>query len=205
MSTVEGYRQSKGDRASIVAFIVAGVVLAGWSIVQAVRTIVEAAANRDVRVLADFAGTTAQAPIGPGGAIREVELATAYVTAPQLPVASFVALILREILAAATVVGVIVCLVWLAVNVLRGRIFSRGNTALVAIASIYGLVAWAGIALLNTMVANGAIARISDRDFDNPVMSIPLQPLLLLAFAAAIVATAFTVGDRMRRDTEGLV
>jgi len=205
MSTVEGYRQSKGDRASIVAFIVAGVVLAGWSIVQAVRTIVEAASDRDVRVLADFVGTTAQAPIGPGGSMREVELATAYVTAPQLPVASFVALILREILTAATVVGVIVCLVWLAINVLRGRIFSRANTALVAIASIYGLLAWAGIALLNTMVANGAIARISDRDFDNPVMSIPLQPLLLLAFAAAIVATAFTVGDRMRRDTEGLV
>lgn len=205
MSSVEGYRQSKGDRASIVAFIVAGVVLAGWSTVQAVRTIVEAASNRDVRVLADFAGTTAQAPIGPGGAMREVELATAYVTAPQLPAASFVALVLREILTAATVVGVIVCLVWLAINVLRGRIFSRANTALVAIASIYGLVAWAGIALLNTMVANGAIARISDRDFDNPVMSIPLQPLLLLAFAAAIVATAFTVGDRMRRDTEGLV
>ncbi|WP_313545057.1 hypothetical protein [Leifsonia aquatica] len=205
MSTVEGYRQSKGDRASIVSFIVAGVVLAGWSIVQAVRTIVEAASNRDVRVLADFAGTTAQAPIGPGGSMREVELATAYVTAPQLPVASFVALVLREILTAATVVGVIVCLAWLAINVLRGRIFSRANTALVAIASIYGLLAWAGIALLNTMVANGAIARISDRDFDNAVMSIPLQPLLLLAFAAAIVATAFTVGDRMRRDTEGLV
>jgi hypothetical protein len=205
MSIAEGYRQSKGDRASIVAFIVAGVVLAGWSIVQAVRTIAEVASNRDVRVLADFAGTTAQAPIGPDGSMREVELAAAYVTAPQLPAASFVALILREILTAATVVGIIVCLVWLAINVLRGRIFSRANTALVAIASICGLLAWAGIALLNTMVANGAIARISDRDFDNPVMSIPLQPLLLLAFAAAIVATAFTVGDRMRRDTEGLV
>ena len=50
-----------------------------------------------------------------------------------------------------------------------------------------------------------AFARISGREFDNPVMSIPLMPLLLLAFAASIVVTAFTVGDRMRRDTEGLV
>lgn len=205
MTMIEDNRPSKGDRASIAAFIVAGVVLAGWSVVQSVQAIAAAAGNRDVRVLADFAGTTAQAPIGPSGALRDVELSSAYVTAPELPAASFVALILREVLGAATVVGIIVCLVWLAVNVLRGRIFSRTNTALVAAATIGGLLAWAGIALLNTMVSNGAIARISDRGFDNPVMSIPLQPLLLLAFAGSIVATAFTIGDRMRRDTEGLV
>lgn len=205
MSIVQQVRQSRGDRVSIVAFIGAGVLLAGWSVVAAVAAIVEAAGNRDVRVLADFAGTTAQAPIGPGGALREVELASAYVTAPQLPVASFAALIAREVLGAATTVGIIVCLVWLALNVLRGRIFSRTNTTLVAVASIGGLLAWAAIALLDTMVANGAIARISDREFDNPVMSLPLPQVLLFAFAASIVATAFTVGDRMRRDTEGLV
>lgn len=205
MSIVQELRPSTGDRASIVAFIAAGVVLAVWSVVAAVTAIAGALGNRDVRVLADFAGTTAHAPIGPGGALREVELASAYVTAPELPVASFAALVAREALGALTTVGILVCLVWLAINVLRGRIFSRTNTTLVAIASIGGLLAWAAIALLDTMVANGAIARISDRDFDNPVMSIPLQPLLLLAFAASIVATAFTVGDRMRRDTEGLV
>ncbi|GIT79771.1 hypothetical protein LLS1_14400 [Leifsonia sp. LS1] len=205
MSTVQDIRTSRGDRVSIVAFIAAGVLLAAWSVIAAAVAIAEAAGNRDVRVLADFAGTPAQAPIGPGGAAREVELVTAYVTAPQLPAASFAALILREALGAGVVVAIVVCLVWLALNVLRGRIFSRTNTTLVATATIGGLIAWAAIALLNTMVANGAIARISDRDFDNPVMSLPLQPLLLLAFAASIVVTAFTVGDRMRRDTEGLV
>jgi len=205
MSTIQQTRPSTGDRVSIVAFIAAGVILAGWSVVQAVTAILNAAGNRDIRVLAAFHGTVAQAPIGPDGAMQEVELATAYVTAPHLPAASFGALILRETFGALTVVGVVVCLVWLATNVLRGRIFCRTNTVLVATASIGGMVAWAAGGLLDTMVANGAIARISDRSFDNPVMSIPLQPLLLLAFAAAIVATAFTMGDRLRRDTEGLV
>lgn len=205
MGTVEGYRQSKGDRVSIVLFIVAGVLLAGWAVVRAAATIVQAADNRDVRVPAEFVGTIGQAPIGPGGAMRAVELSSGYVTAPELPAASYVALILREALGALTVAGIVVCLVWLAVNVLRGRIFSRTNTVLVSVATIGGLVAWAGTALLSTMVANGAIARISDREFDNAVMSLPLEALLLLAFAAAIVATAFTVGDRMRRDTDGLV
>jgi hypothetical protein len=205
MSTVPDIRASRGDRTSIVLFIAAGLLLAGWSVVQAVTAIVQAAGNHDVRVLTAFAGTTGQAPIGPGGAMREVELASAYVTAPHLPAASFVALVAREALGAVTVVGIVGCLVWLAINVLRGRIFSRTNTTLVAVATVGGLLAWAACALLDTMVANGAIARISDREFDNPVMSIPLQAVLLLAFAAAIVATAFTVGDRMRRDTEGLV
>ena len=205
MTTTLDTRTSRGDRLSILLFIVAGVLLAGWSVIQSVATIASAASNRDVRVLADFSGTVAQAPIGPGGALREVELASAYVTAPQLPVASLWALLARELLVADAVVGIVARLVWLAVNVLRGRIFSRTNTTLVAVASLGGILAWAATALFDTMVANGAIAVISDRGFDNPVMSIPLMPLLLAGFAAAIVATAFTVGDRMRRDTEGLV
>lgn len=205
MSAVEGYRQSKGDRASIVVFIAAGVVLAGLAVVRAVANILQAVGNHDVRVAAQFADTVVQAPIGPGGAMRAVELSSGYVTAPELPAASFAALVMREALGAVAVAGIVLCLVWLAINVLRGRIFSRTNTTLVSIATIGSLVAWAGGALLSTMVANGAIARISDREFDNAVFSLPVEPLLLLAFAAAIVATAFTVGDRMRRDTEGLV
>ncbi|WP_348788906.1 hypothetical protein [Leifsonia sp. NPDC080035] len=205
MSTTVDTRTSRGDRVAILLFIVAGSLLAGWSVIQSGLAIAAAAGNRDVRVLADFSGTTAHAPIGPGGAMREVELESAYVSAPQLPLASFWALIARELLGSVAVAGIVLCLIWLAVNVLRGRIFSPTNTTLVAVASIGGLVAWAAIALLNTMVANGAIALISDREFDIPVMSIPLQVVLLLAFAAAIVSTAFTVGDRMRRDTEGLV
>ena len=205
MSTIQQTRMSTGDRVSLVAFIAAGIVLAGWSVVQAVTAILDAVGNRDVRVLAAFDGTVALVPIGPGGAMREVELATAFVTAPELPVASFAALILREVLGALTIVAIIACLTWLAVNVLRGRIFCRTNPVLVATASIGGVIAWASLALFETMVANGAIARISDRGFDNPVMSIPVQTLLLVGFASAIVATAFTVGDRLRRDTEGLV
>ncbi|MGN6426369.1 MAG: hypothetical protein ACTHMF_06080 [Leifsonia sp.] len=204
-NTATEFRTSTGDRMSIVAFMAAGILLAGWSVAQSVTTIVQAATNRDVRVLADFSGTIGQAPIGQGGAMRDVELVSAWVTAPQLPLASFGALMARELISSAATVAIVGCLVWLAANVLRGRLFSRTNTTLVAAVSIGGLVTWAAIALLNTMVANGAFARISGREFDNPVMSIPLMPLLLLAFAASIVVTAFTVGDRMRRDTEGLV
>ncbi len=40
---------------------------------------------------------------------------------------------------------------------------------------------------------------------DNLVMTIAPFTLILGAFAIAAVGTAFTVGDRLQRDTEGLV
>ena len=55
------------------------------------------------------------------------------------------------------------------------------------------------------MGANGAFARLSDRTFDNVVLAADLSQMFIVAFIAALAATTFTVGDRLRRDTEGLV
>jgi hypothetical protein len=37
------------------------------------------------------------------------------------------------------------------------------------------------------------------------VMAVDLLPYVLGAFVVAIIATAFSVGERLQRDTEGLV
>lgn len=196
---------SRADTIGIRAFIVAGVGIVAWAVVGAVLRIVDALTSRDVRVLAEFAGTPAEAPIGPGGAPVTVELDRAYLFTDELPGASLVALVVAEVLFAVTVAAVVACLVLLSASTLRGRVFSRRNTRLVGTAGTVGLLGAAAVPFFRNMSANGAFARISDREFDNVVMSVDLMPYVLGAFVVAIIATAFAVGERLQRDTEGLV
>jgi hypothetical protein len=204
-TTTPLYRPSKGDVVSMWAFLAAGAAIAVWAVVSAVLRIIEVLPNRDVQLAADFAGTVAQAPIGPDGAPLPVVLDRAIITAETLPTLSLVALVAEPVAAATTVVVVITCLVLLGWSVTRGVVFSRRNTRLVTTAGFTGLVGYAVVPFFANMAANGAFAEVSDQTFDNVVIAVDLAPFLLLAFIAALAGVVFSIGERMRRDTEGLV
>lgn len=205
ISTIPLRRPTRGDVISLAIFMITGAAIAVWSVVAAVLRIIEVAPNRDVEVFAPFAGTVAQAPIGRDGALVPVALESAVLTAPELPIASVVALVMQPIVGALAVIIVITCLLALSANIIRGRVFGRANTTLVTIAGLVALVGLAGVPFLGNMGANGAFAWISDRTFDNVILSVDPFPFIGLAFVAALASTVFTVGDRIQRDTEGLV
>lgn len=197
---------SRGDTVSLLLFLAAGVGLAVWAVVHSVVTIVDALPNRDVRVAMPFLDTAAQAPLGPDGAAVSVELGSGVVVAPELPLASLWALVIAEVLFAVVVATVVALLLVLTIGILRGQIFSRRNTAIVTTVGAVTLVGLAGVPFFQNMVANGALARISDYGYDRGlVQTIDLPVLLSAAFVAAVAGTVFSVGDRLQRDTEGLV
>ncbi|MEV7873626.1 hypothetical protein [Microbacterium sp. NPDC089188] len=197
---------SRGDTGSFLLFIVAGVAIALWAVIRSVGTIVAAAGNRDVRVPVDFLDAIAQAPIGPDGASVPVELTGAVVTAPSLPLASLWALFLAEGTFAAAVVTVVTLLLILCIGILRGEIFSRRHTRLVVAVGMVSLIAAFAVPFFQNMVANGALAWLSDRTYDRGLtQQIDLPILIVIGFVAGLSSTVFAVGDRLRRDTEGLV
>ncbi|WP_314456040.1 hypothetical protein [uncultured Microbacterium sp.] len=197
---------SRGDTWSFLLFIVAGVAIAAWAVIRSIGNIVAAVGNRDVRVPIEFLDTVAQAPVGPDGAAVPVELTGAVVTAPSLPIASLWALFLGEGLFAATVVTVVVLLLVLCVGILRGHIFSRRHTVLVTSVGVTALVGAFGVPFFHNMVANGALAWLSDRTYDRGLtQQIDLPVLIAIGFVAGLSSTVFAVGDRLQRDTEGLV
>jgi len=182
-----------------------GAGFVGWTIVRAVLRIIEVAGNHDVRVFAHFTGTPAEAPIGPDGSAVTVELETAFLLPQELPVASVVALVLEPIVVVASVtvgVGSLLLLVW---GVLHGRLFSRRHTALVAAATGAALFGLIMAPFLANMGANGAFAWISERTFDNAILTVDFVQWFGIAFLGSIVTTAFSVGDRLQRDTDLLV
>lgn len=196
---------SKGDRVALMALMIAGLALAVGSLIAAVVRIVEVLSGGAIEVFAEFAGTPALAPIGVDGADVPVALDTAVLTVDNLPVASVGAIVIQQVLMAATVVTVVVCLLLLARGVLQDRVFSRANTRLVTVAGMTALLGAAAYPFFGNMAANGAFAALSERTFDNVLMAIDVSALLVLGFVGALASTVFAVGDRLQRETEGLV
>ncbi|KQQ93944.1 hypothetical protein ASF62_07145 [Leifsonia sp. Leaf325] len=205
MSSTEKHVPSRGDRIGLWAFAVAGAAIAVWAVWASVARIIEVLPNRNVSVLAEFAGTEAQAPIGPNGTDATVELDRALITAPSLPVASLASLIIQQIVIAAAVVIVVACLIWLIRNMTTGAVFSRTNTVLVGVAGFTAFAACLVAPFFGNMAANGAFARISDRTFDNVYLAAAPLDIVIIGFIVALAGTVFGVGERVQRDTVGLV
>lgn len=205
MRTAPSYTIKRSDAVGLWIFMVAGAAIALWTGIAAAQRIMEVLPNTDVAVLAQFAGTVASAPIGVDGAPVDVELDRAMLTVPALPVAALWAIIIQQVMVVITVLTVVVALVWLGRNVTRSIVFSRTNTVLVSTAGIVGLVGYAAVPFLGNMAANGAFAVLSERTFNNVIMSVEPFSFLLLAFVAALMSTVFAIGERMQRDTDGLV
>jgi len=197
---------SRGDTVGFVLFLVGGVALAVASVVQAVVDIAAVLPNRDITLLAPFAATEAQAPIGPDGASVTVQLDSASVTVASLQPAALTALIISHVVFAAAMVTVVTLLLALCFGILRGRIFSRRHTALVTAAGIVAIAGMSLVPFFHNMAVNGALARVSDGTYDRAVVgTVDVFALFAVAFVVALAGTVFAVGDRLQRDTEGLV
>lgn len=197
---------SRGDMYSLLLFMLFGAIIAVGAVVQAAMRIGELVRNADVEMLARFVDTTAAAPIGPAGSTAPVQVETAWVTVPSLSADAQGAGIIEQIVFALTVVTIVTCLALVSRSVLRGRIFSRGNTRLVVTAGIVALVGLGVTPALSGVAASSALLEYSDGDFTGTALfQVELFPFIIGAFAFATVATAFTIGARLQRETEGLV
>lgn len=196
---------SKGDRAGIWIFVVVGAALAVWAVIAAVLRIVEVSSGRDVPVFAEFAWTAVDAPIGRDGSAVPVEMMSGWVTVPALSTVGVTVLVLQQVLAALLSVILIGCLVRLSWGVLRDRIFSRRNTVLTSVAGFAALAYLFGVPFLGTMAAGEAFAQLDADRVGYPVNGTDFAAFLFTGFVAALATTVFAVGDRLQRDTKGLV
>jgi len=194
---------SKSDTAAMVLFVVAGAVIAGWTIWHAVTRIVELAIGRDVQVAVEFLGTPAQAQMETGA--LSVQLDSASVTVDSLRLMGAVPGIIGQVAFVVTIAGVVACLILLSRNILRGRVFGKANTRIVMTGGMIGLVGAAASRFFDNMLANAAMAQLTDGPTDTAVMSIEPFTFILAAFALSVIGTVFVVGARLQRETEGLV
>ncbi|GAA2885109.1 DUF2975 domain-containing protein [Microbacterium esteraromaticum] len=194
---------SRGDTISLALFVIAGVGIAAWTAWNVAARIAELAGGGAVQVLVEFLDTTADARIGE--TTLPVELDRGAITVEGLGTMGTVSGILGQLAFGLTVIVVVACLITLSRNILRGRVFSKTNTRIVAIGGGVGLVGAAAAHFFDNMLSNAAMAQAVEGPFDTAVISIEPFTFVLAAFAIAVVGSVFVVGDRLQKDTEGLV
>src|SRR5690606_35119715 len=142
--------------------------------------------------------------IGPGRPGVTVAVETATATASNLPGITLASLVLAEVAIALTVLTVTVLICLLCLNMLRGTMFSRTNSRLVTVSSFAIVVGWGIHALFTTMGVNGTFGTLSDYSYDNVIFTMNWLPFVF-AMTLGALALAFRAGERMQRDTDGLV
>lgn len=200
------YLPSPGDRAGIIIFMIAGIAIIAWSLVATISRIFQLLLGENIQARVSLFGTTVDVPVDGTTTTIPMEIDTAFVTATHLTSAAFGAAVIAATLSFAVITTVVVCLLLLARNSLRGRIFSRNNTRVVVIAGMTALVGFGLIPVFEGMVGSDIVFEASGGTFTQSAIFVaePL-PFILLAFAFGIIATAYTIGARMQRDQEGLV
>jgi hypothetical protein len=114
------------------------------------------------------------------------------------------AMIAAAVLASLLTIGICAAVIWLCVRVFVGKPFVRSATWAIAAVSILVIVAALGVpAVLGVAHAEAALALGTD---ELPMFLVTVDPAPIgWAFALAVVAAAFEIGQRMQRDTESLV
>lgn len=182
---------------------VLGIVATLWDLVTRLADVLP---NRDVPVDVEVAASTQPIAIkGVGDAVpAEIERFTVHVS--DLPAGTYIAVIGAAVVPAVAIVTVLVCLAWLLRNIGAGQFFSRRNTRLVTTAAFATVIGWVITAAMSTAAANGALARLSTDDRAGFEITMSISFLYLFAaMVAGCVAAAFHTGERMQRDSEGLV
>lgn len=197
---------SKPDSVGLLIFILAGGIIAGWAAFNCVARIIELARGVDVQVAVNFiAGADASVATADGSGTVPIQVDSGYLFAPDLPAIATVPGIIGQVILLITILTVIGCIIVLAISFLSGQIFTRRNTTLVVTAGITGLVGFAAARFFDNMLANAAVHHVTDNSIDTAVVTVEPFPFILAAFIVGVAATAFTVGARLQRETEGLV
>jgi hypothetical protein len=199
--------QTRLDRADRIGMYLTMAIAAGGAAVTAwlaIARLIEVLPGRDVPVLVPFVAENAGLPIGPGGAMVDVEVDQAIVTVPQPAPATQFALVAEPLVHGLAIIAGIALLALFCWNLAAGRAFSRGNVRLVTWSAGVLAAGWLVGTIFTNMTVNGALSAISDYEYDGVVFAWNWVPFFgILAIGA--IGAAFQVGERLQRDVTGLV
>jgi hypothetical protein len=164
----------------------------------------EVAPGHDIPVVVPLADEQTTLPLGPDGAMVTVDVETATVIVADPAPATLFALWAQPIVLLLAVAAGMVVAAMFFLRVARGKVFEPGTPRLVVVGASIVAGAWFVGAILTNMTTNGALSAISNYTYESVIFEADMAPLIWVLVLGA-VGGALEVGERMRRDTEGLV
>lgn len=209
---MDGTRRAKGiqlvelNRWDVVATVVIGLAVIVPAVASGVRRVAELLAGGAVPVTVELTpDEVVQAPLGPGGQLVEGSASSVVVPVAGLPPVSLAGAFAETIVVPLALSGAVVCLALLCWRLVRGRAFTAASTRLVLVGCALVLLIWLVQIAAGTMVTNGARQVLgADTDGYSFVTTFPTAPFLV-ALALGVVAGAMRIGERVQRDSDGLV
>ncbi|SKC71082.1 DUF2975 domain-containing protein [Plantibacter cousiniae (nom. nud.)] len=195
-------KTERSNRNDLVSVLGAAVVAAGAVVVTLVLRLLDVFGTDGTRVPVFFDAVDAVLPGAAG--VGSFTIDQGSVVVADLPVVTFVCVLLAAILPAIANLVVIVCAFRFFRRLLRGDAFAPGNARLLSIASIAILCGWIADTWFGTMASNGALAAATDGAVEGTPYPLTWIPFFV-AMAVGGLAIAFRAGERLRADTEGLV
>ena len=194
----------RADRIGMYMSIVLVAIGAALTIYSAVQRLREVAGGGAIPVLVPLAGESAELPLGPEGSPVQAHVETAIVHVSDPAPATLFALWAQPIWGAGFIIAGLVLAVMFFLRLARGKAFNHGAARLAFWGAGVVTLGWFGNGMLTNMTTNGALSRLSDYSYDGIVFEISFLPVLGVLLIAATGA-ALQLGERLQRDTEGLV
>lgn len=203
-TTTESATLPRSDRIGMYLNIGLGAIAIGITIWQVIVRLIEVFPGRDIPVQVPLFDQTASLPIGPDGAPIDVAVDQATILVSDPAAATLFALYAHPIVFGAAIVATIALLSLFCWRLARGRAFERSTTRIVMATLGVVAVGWLTTSILKQMSINGALAAVSDRTYETSTMTFDILPVLGI-LGLGVVALALQIGERLKRDTEGLV
>lgn len=194
--------QARSDRADLRAAVVVSIVVAAVIVNQAYIAL-WGLFRTPGSVTTSIVVPAQTVPISLGsateGLVTEAQVSVSGV-APVAVIFLVVGILITAFgLLAATILGALFC-----VRLLRGVLFIRSNTAILFAISMLLLGAPLLGSFFEHMGMNGVMARLGAEDVSQWAYTLQLMPILA-AMAVGVLVIVFRRGERLQRDTEGLV
>ena len=195
---------AKSDRFGLYASVVFAAIGIANIVTDTIARLREVAPGHDIPVLVRLAGESAQLPLGPGGSAVAAQVETVTVIVADPAPATLFALWAQPIVAGLSWSVGLVLAAMFCVRLARAQVFTRGTYRLTYLAAGVLTVGWFVGGILTNMTTNGALSAISDYSYDAVTFDVGWKQFLGVLVLAA-VGVALQVGERLQRDTDGLV
>jgi hypothetical protein len=197
---------NRKDRSDLWATVVMAAAAAVATVAITIIRLLDLFAVDGITATARVDNVPADLPIGPGGSLVAGRLHEISFTAAEIPPLSAGSYAAAVIITGLAYLVVIACVLRFCLNLASGKAFTKQNTRLITITAVTILAGTALAAFCTTMGANGAFASLGDGAVE-PETSITAA-YWVATFACVTlgaVAVAFRAGERIQRDTDGLV
>lgn len=198
---------SRSTRADLVATLGVGVVAAAYVLTVLVLRLIEILGGTGITVPVQFAPVETLVPGPDSGA--PVSIDEGLVVVSDLPIATFISVLLAEVLPAVAALIVIGCAVVVFRRLWHGEAFAPGTARLVTISSFAILGGWVASFVFGTMASIGALTVALGANAPDDGSWLFAAHVDWLPFLASMALGGLAIltrnGEKLRADTEGLI